>query len=186
MLKEAIKKIVEKKDLTENEAFEAMNDIMSGNSTPAEIGGFLIGMRMKGETIDEITGCAKSMKSKALAFNHDADDFSIDTCGTGGDGGKTFNVSTAVAIIAAAAGIKVAKHGNRAVSSKSGSADVLTELGIRIDLETEKSEASLRDTGMAFLFAQKFHTAMKNAAPVRSELGVRTIFNILGPFDKSG
>lgn len=181
MLQEAIKKVIDKQNLTEEEAFASMNDIMGGSATPAQIASFLTAMRMKGETIDEITGCAKSMKSNALAFNHDGDDFSIDTCGTGGDGGKTFNVSTAVAIIAAAAGIKVAKHGNRAVSSKSGSADVLTELGIKIDLETEKSEASLRDTGMAFLFAQKFHVAMKNAAPVRRELGVRTIFNILGP-----
>lgn len=181
MLNEAIKKVIAGKNLTEAEAFESMNDIMSGSFGQAEIAGFLVALRMKGETIDEITGCAKAMKYNALPFKHDEEEYSIDTCGTGGDGGKTFNVSTAVAIICAAADLKVAKHGNRAISSQSGSADVLTELGIKIDMDIVKSEASLKQTGMAFLFAQLFHVAMKHAGPVRRALGVRTIFNILGP-----
>lgn len=179
MLNEAIKKIVIRENLTNEEAEAAMNEIMKGECTPSQVGAFLIGLRMKGETIDEITGCAKSMKQNAKNFNLTS--FAIDTCGTGGDGANTFNISTAVAIIAAAAGIKVAKHGNRAVSSKSGSADVLCELGFNIDFETKISEQCLRETGMTFLFAQKYHPAMKNAAPIRRELGIRTIFNILGP-----
>ena len=186
MLVNAIKKLVMKESLTLQEAEAAMNDIMSGNATASQIAAFLIALRMKGETVDEITGCAKAMKSNAVAFgiSREGDNsncYAIDTCGTGGDGGRTFNVSTAVAVIAAAAGIKVAKHGNRAVSSKSGSADVLRELGFNIDMEPSDSEACFENTGMAFLFAQKYHIAMRNAAPVRSELGMRTIFNILGP-----
>jgi anthranilate phosphoribosyltransferase len=187
MLNEAIKKIVIKENLTTEEAEMAMNSIMSGECQPSQIGAFLIGLRMKGESIDEITGCAKSMKQNAKDFNLDFEGngedgtLVIDTCGTGGDGANTFNISTAVSIIAAAAGIKVAKHGNRAVSSKSGSADVLGELGFDIDVETGISEQCLKETGMTFLFAQKYHPAMKHAAPVRRELGTRTIFNILGP-----
>ncbi|WP_127836648.1 anthranilate phosphoribosyltransferase [Clostridium prolinivorans] len=179
MLNEAIKKIVAGENLTIEEAETAMNAIMKGECTPSQVGAFLIALRMKGETIDEITGCAKSMKQNAKSFN--VPSFAIDTCGTGGDGANTFNISTAVAIIAAAAGINVAKHGNRAVSSKSGSADVLCELGFNIDFETKISEQCLKETGMTFLFSQKYHPAMKNAAPIRSELGIRTIFNILGP-----
>jgi anthranilate phosphoribosyltransferase len=180
MLQEAIKKIIIRKDLTENEAYEAMNEIMKGEATESQIGGFLVGLRMKGEKVEEITGCARAMRDNAIPVRPKSD-FVIDTCGTGGDGGKTFNISTAVAIIAAAGGVKVAKHGNRAVSSKSGSADVLAELGFNIDMESEKAAKCIDEQGMAFLFAQKYHHAMKNVAGTRKKLGIRTIFNILGP-----
>lgn len=180
MLQGAIKKIVDSKDLSENEAYVAMNEIIKGKGTESQIGAFLVGLRMKGETIDEITGCAKAMRDNAIPVKPESK-FVIDTCGTGGDGGKTFNISTAVAIIAAAGGVKVAKHGNRAVSSKSGSADVLTELGFNIDLEAKKAAKCIDEKGMAFLFAQRYHCAMKNVASTRTGLGIRTIFNILGP-----
>jgi len=180
MLQEAIKKIVIKKDLSENEAYYAMNEIMKGEGTESQIGAFLVGLRMKGEKIEEITGCAKAMRDNAIPVRLQSD-FVIDTCGTGGDGGRTFNISTAVAIIAAAGGVKVAKHGNRAVSSKSGSADVLAELGFNIELESEKAAKCIDEQGMAFLFAQKYHHSMKNVAGARKILGIRTIFNILGP-----
>lgn len=180
MLQEAIKKIVTGENLAEYEAEAAMNEIMSGNSSPSLIGGFLIGLRMKGETAEEITGCARSMRSNAVPLKPDSD-YVIDTCGTGGDGGKTFNISTVVAIIAASAGVKVAKHGNRAVSSRSGSADVLSELGFNIDISPNDAKMSIDEAGMGFLFAPKYHTTMKNVAPTRKELGTRTIFNILGP-----
>lgn len=180
MLQEAIKKIVIGENLTEYEAKAAMDEIMGGNSSPSQIGGFLIGLRMKGETIDEITGCARSMRSSAVPVKLESD-YAIDTCGTGGDGGKTFNISTAVAIIAAAAGVKVAKHGNRAVSGKSGSADVLSELGFSIDLGPEEVKKSVDEAGMGFMFAPRYHSAMKNVASARRELGTRTIFNVLGP-----
>ncbi|MDP4143737.1 MAG: anthranilate phosphoribosyltransferase [Bacillota bacterium] len=180
MLQEVIKKIMAKEDLTEKEAFDAMNKIMQGEATASQIGAFLMGLRMKGETIDEITGCAKAMRGNALPVKLNSE-YAIDTCGTGGDGGKTFNISTAVSIVTAAAGVKVAKHGNRAVSSKSGCADVLVELGFNIELEPEQARQCIDDKGMAFLFAQKYHSAMKNVAGPRRELGIRTIFNILGP-----
>lgn len=180
MLQEAIKKIVTGENLAEYEAEAAMDEIMSGNSSPSQIGGFLIGLRMKGETAEEITGCARSMISNAVPLKLDSD-YVIDTCGTGGDGAKTFNISTAVAIIAASAGVKVAKHGNRAVSSRSGSADVLSELGFNIDISPNDARMSIDEAGMGFLFAPKYHIAMKNVAPTRKELGTRTIFNILGP-----
>lgn len=180
MLQEVIKKIVCRENLSESEAYDSMNEIMKGEGTKSQVGAFLTGLRMKGETIDEITGCAKAMRDNAT-FVKLKSRFVIDTCGTGGDGGKTFNISTAVAIIAAAGGVKVAKHGNRAVSSKSGSADVLAELGFKIDLEPENAAQSIDEKGMAFLFAQKYHKAMKNVAAERKELGIRTIFNVLGP-----
>lgn len=180
MLKDAIIKITENNDLKEEEAYEVIDEIMKGGAPASQVGAFLMGLRMKGETVEEITGSAKAMRDNALIVNLDSD-YAIDTCGTGGDGGKTFNISTAVAIIAAAAGVKVAKHGNRAVSSKSGSADVLQELGINIDLEPEKAKKLIDEKGMAFLFAQRYHSAMKNVGPIRKELGVRTVFNILGP-----
>ena len=180
MLGEIIKKISMKEDLSEQEAQYGINKIMAGEVNPAQIGGFLMGLRMKGETIDEITGCARAMRDNAIHVKLDSD-YAIDTCGTGGDGGKTFNVSTAVAIITATAGIRVAKHGNRAVSSKSGSADVLNELGFNIDLEPEKVKRCIDEACMGFLFAPRYHIAMKNVAGVRKELGIRTIFNILGP-----
>jgi anthranilate phosphoribosyltransferase len=180
MLQESIEKIVKKENLTEYEAEAAMDEIMKGGASPSQIGGFLIGMRMKGETIEEISGCARAMKNNAIAVKLKSD-YAIDTCGTGGDGGKTFNISTIVAIIAAAAGVKVAKHGNSAVSSKSGSADVLRELGFNVQLGAEEVRKSIDEVGMGFLFAPKFNTAMKNVAASRKELSTRTIFNILGP-----
>ncbi len=180
MIKEAISKIILRKDLDHYEAKQSMDEIMSGNSKPSQIGAFLIALRMKGETVDEITGFAESMREKANRLNIDPQ-YAIDTCGTGGDGGKTFNISTAVAIIAAAGGVKVAKHGNRASSSKSGSADVLKELGVEIEMEPQMVKAEIEQVGFGFLFAQKYHTAMKYVADVRRELGTRTIFNVLGP-----
>jgi len=180
MLKQTISKIIAKEDLTEEEAYTFMNGIMKGEVTQSQIGGFLVGLRMKGETIEEITGCARAMRDNAKPLNL-ISDYAIDTCGTGGDGGKTFNISSIAAIIAAAGGVKVAKHGNRAVSSQSGSADVLTELGININVEPETAALLIEEKGMAFLFAQSYHSAMKNAAAPRREIGTRTIFNILGP-----
>lgn len=180
MLKEAIEKIVMGENLTESEAKSAMDSIMKGESSSALIGGYLIGLRMKGETVDEITGSAKSMIGNAVKLKLDSP-YVIDTCGTGGDGGRTFNISTAVAIITSSAGVKIAKHGNRAVSSKSGSADVLSELGVKIDLEPEITKKFIDDVGFGFLYAPKYHSAMKNVAPIRRELGLRTVFNILGP-----
>ena len=180
MLKSVISKIISNQNLTEKEAYSFMNEIMKGTVTQAQIGGFLVGLRMKGETIEEITGCAKAMRDNAKHIDL-ISDYAIDTCGTGGDGGKTFNISTACAIIASAGGVKVAKHGNRAVSSQSGSADVLTELGININVEPSVAARLIEEKGMAFLFAQNYHSAMKNVALPRREIGTRTIFNILGP-----
>jgi anthranilate phosphoribosyltransferase len=180
MLKMVIEKIIAKENLTEEEAYTFMNGIMKGVVTQSQIGGFLVGLRIKGETIDEITGCARAMRDNAKRLIL-TNDYAIDTCGTGGDGGKTFNISSASAIIVASGGVKVAKHGNRAVSSQSGSADVLTELGINIHVEPSDAVILINRKGMAFLFAQSYHTAMKNAATARREIGTRTIFNILGP-----
>ena len=180
MLKMIISKVIQNQDLTQKEAYDFMNGIMKGEATEAQIGGFLVGLRMKGETIDEITGCAKAMRDNAKHVDL-ISDYAIDTCGTGGDGGKTFNISTACAIITSAGGVKVAKHGNRAVSSQSGSADVLTELGINININPSIAANLIEEKGMAFLFAQNYHLAMKNAAAPRREIGTRTIFNILGP-----
>ncbi|MDF2503826.1 anthranilate phosphoribosyltransferase [Clostridium sp.] len=180
MLQEAIKKISNEENLSEKEAYSSVNEIMKGEAIPSQIGAFLMGMRMKGETVEEITGCAKAMRDNATPVKLDSK-YVIDTCGTGGDGGKTFNISTVVAIVAAAGGVKVAKHGNRAVSSSSGSADVLQELGFNIDIDTEKAKKLIDKNGMAFLFAQKYHSAMKNVGPVRKQLAIRTVFNILGP-----
>ncbi|MBK5242113.1 anthranilate phosphoribosyltransferase [Clostridium sp.] len=180
MLKVIINKIIANDNLTEEEAYIFMNAIMKSEVTHAQIGGFLVGLRMKGETIEEITGCARAMRDNAKRLTLNSE-YTIDTCGTGGDGGKTFNISSACAIIAASGGVKVAKHGNRAVSSQSGSADVLTELGIDINVEPSAAVKLIKEKGMAFLFAQSYHLAMKNAAVVRRELGTRTIFNILGP-----
>lgn len=180
MIQDCIKIIAEKRDLTEGKAHDAMNSIMKGECSDAQIGAFLMGLRIKGETIDEITGCAKAMIENATRVNLHSE-YAIDTCGTGGDGGKTFNVSTAAGIIAAAGGVKVAKHGNRAVSSKSGSADVLSELGFDINMDMEKTKKAIDENGMGFLFAQKYHSAMKNVAGPRKELATRTVFNLLGP-----
>jgi anthranilate phosphoribosyltransferase len=154
---------------------------MRGEATSAQIGGFLIGLRVNGETPAQILGAVKALRDNLIPVKIEDTTHLIDTCGTGGDGSKTFNISTAVAIIAASGGAKVAKHGNRAVSSKSGSADVLTELGIKIDFDEIQSKKIIEENGMAFLFAPKYNGAMKNVAKERKELGTRTIFNLIGP-----
>jgi anthranilate phosphoribosyltransferase len=180
MIREAIQKLALRENLTRQEAFESMNEIMSGNASEAQIASFLMGLRLKGETIPEIAGCAQSMREKAIPIRSKHPNL-IDTCGTGGDNSGTFNISTCAAIIASGAGAVVAKHGNRAVSSQSGSADVLRALGINLDLPAESVTSVLDDVGITFLFAPLLHGAMKFAAPVRRDMGIRTIFNILGP-----
>ena len=179
MIKEAINMLVNKINLTEPESAECMKEIMEGKVTDAQIGAFLAGLRMKGETVEEITGAAKIMRAKALAIK--APEGVLDTCGTGGDMSHTFNISTTTAFVVAGAGVPVAKHGNRSVSSRSGSADVLEALGVKIDLPPGKVEKCLFETGFGFLFAPLFHPAMKYAVGPRREMGIRTIFNILGP-----
>jgi anthranilate phosphoribosyltransferase len=179
MIKEAINLLVGGINLSEPETAECMTEIMEGNATDAQIGAFLTALRIKGETVEEITGAARIMRDKAARIK--APEGVLDTCGTGGDMAHTFNISTTVALVVAAAGVPVAKHGNKAVSSKSGSADVLEALGIRIDLGPEKVEKCLFETGFGFLFAPLFHPAMKYAIGPRREMGIRTIFNILGP-----
>lgn len=176
----AINKISKRQDLTLEEAEAAMDEIMTGAATPAQIGGYLMGLRLKGETVDEITGSARSMRRAA---NHPPLHTAglIDTCGTGGDGVGTFNISTTVAFVVAGAGLPVAKHGNRSVSSKSGSADVLGALGVNLNLTPEQVGECIDQVGIGFLFAPAFHPAMKHAIGPRRELAVRTIFNILGP-----
>jgi anthranilate phosphoribosyltransferase len=179
MIKEAISLLVGGISLSESEMAECMKEIMEGNATDAQIGAFLTAMRIKGETVDEITGAARIMRDKASKIK--APEGVLDTCGTGGDMSHTFNISTTTALVVSAAGIPVAKHGNRAVSSRSGSADVLEALGVKIDLPPEKVEKCLFETGFGFLFAPLFHPAMKYAVGPRRELGIRTVFNILGP-----
>lgn len=180
MIKESLAKLVRQEDLTETEMIGATNEIMEGQASPAQIGSFLTALRLKGETVDEITGAARVMREKSLKVNFKAP-VVMDTCGTGGDGSHTFNISTTAAFIVAAAGIPVAKHGNRAMSSRCGSADVLEALGIKVDLAPEKVEFCLKETGIGFLFAPVFHLAMKHAVGPRRELGFRTVFNLLGP-----
>jgi len=177
----AIKKLSSKEVLTEDEVRAVINQIMRGEATSSQIGGFLIGLRINGETPSQILGAVKALRDNLIPVKIEDNTHLIDTCGTGGDGSKTFNISTAVAIIAASGGAKVAKHGNRAVSSKSGSADVLTELGIKIDFDESQSKKIIEENGMAFLFAPKYNGAMKNVAKERKELGTRTIFNLIGP-----
>ena len=194
MIKASVAKVVAGQDLTQTEMEETMNEIMSGGATPAQIGAFITALRMKGETVDEITGAARVMRAKATKvdlkdhlINLDRDDINIedetilDTCGTGGDGTNTFNVSTATAFVAAGGGVRVAKHGNRAVSSQCGSADVLESLGVKLDIDPSDVARCLKEIGMGFLFAPLFHGAMKYAAGPRQEIGLRTIFNLLGP-----
>ena len=194
MIQGAIGKVVNKEDLSQMEMEAVMNEIMSGEATPAQIGAFITALRMKGETVDEIVGAARVMREKATkiividtSLSLDRDEINIDaetildTCGTGGDGTNTFNVSTATALVAAGGGVKVAKHGNRAVSSRCGSADVLENLGVKLDITPHDVERCIREIGIGFLFAPLFHGAMKYAAGPRKEIGLRTIFNVLGP-----
>ncbi|MCX7698484.1 MAG: anthranilate phosphoribosyltransferase [Candidatus Goldbacteria bacterium] len=180
MLKKYIKKITERQDLTQEEMTEAMQIIMSGQTNDIQIASFITALKMKGETADEIAAAAKVMKEKAIKINIDAD-IILDTCGTGGDELNTFNISTASAIVCAAAGIKVAKHGNRALTSRSGSADILKALGVNIEAPPEKVKRSIEEINIGFIFAPNYHPAMKYAMPARKEIGIRTIFNLLGP-----
>ena len=180
-IREAIAHITRSHSLTEDEAFAVMNQIMAGEATPAQIGGYLIALSMKGETIEEIAGSARAMREHAVVVRHQADGHLVDTCGTGGDHSGTFNVSTTVAFVVAGAGVSVAKHGNRSITSKSGSADVLMALGVNLDLTPEQVGRCIDEVGIGFLYAIHHHPAMKHAIGPRRELGVRTIFNILGP-----
>lgn len=179
-MQELLRKLAARQDLTASEAEAAMEAIMSGEATAAQIGAFLALLRSKGETVDEIVGCARAMRSKAsqVTTRHA---LLVDVVGTGGDGAGTFNISTTTAFVVAGGGLAVAKHGNRAMSSRSGSADVLEALGVRIDLDAAAAGRCLDDVGIAFLFAQRLHGAMKHAAGPRRELGFRTVFNLLGP-----
>ncbi|MFC5699898.1 anthranilate phosphoribosyltransferase [Cohnella faecalis] len=179
-LPQGLAKLVGRADLTREESFGIMTTIMRGEATPAQIGGIMIALRMKGETVDEITGFAEAMRSFSSHVQTENADL-LDTCGTGGSGIHKFNISTVSAVIAAAAGARVAKHGNRAMSGKAGSADVLEALGVNINLTPEQAGACLERTGICFMFAQLYHPALKHAAAPRRELGVRTIFNMLGP-----
>lgn len=180
MIKEAIAKVVSGTHLSESEAAAAMREIMQGEATDAQIACYITGLRIKGETVDEITGSARVMREKAAQVRLDAP-YQVDTCGTGGDMAHTFNISTTAAFVAAGAGVVVAKHGNRSVSSKSGSADVLQALGVNIELPSHRVEECLREIGIGFLFAPMMHQAMKYAIGPRREMGIRTIFNLLGP-----
>jgi anthranilate phosphoribosyltransferase len=179
-MKELIKKVAAKENLTREEAAHAMDLMLEGKASEIEMAGFLTALRVKGETVDEIVGCAEMMKSKGGSVKLNTPDY-IDFVGTGGDGTNTFNISTTSMIVCAAAGVTVAKHGNRASSSKSGAADLLEALGVEIMLEPEQVEKCINEIGVGFMMAQKFHKAMKNVAGVRKELGIRTIFNMLGP-----
>ena len=180
MIQDALARLLDGEDLTRDQARGVMDTIMSGEATPGQIGGFLVALRLKGETADEIAGSAEAMRAHAITVHPKRDDL-VDTAGTGGDGGRTFNISTAAALVAAAAGAGVAKHGNRSVSSASGSADVLEQLGFRLDLEPERIAESIDELGFGFMFAPTHHPAMKHAGPVRRELAARTVFNVLGP-----
>ena len=187
MIKEAIIKIVDKQDLTYDEAYAVINEIMSGETSPTQNAAFLAALSTKStkaETIDEIAGCAAAMRSHAMKVEHDMDVMEI--VGTGGDGANSFNISTTSALVAAAGGVKIAKHGNRAASSKCGTADCLEALGVNIDLSPEQCVELLNKVGICFFFAQKYHTSMKYVGSIRKELGIRTVFNILGPLTNPG
>ncbi len=181
MLKRFITRVVDGHHLSEEEASQAMGHIMAGEALPTQIASLLTALRMKGETHEEITGLARAMRAKAVSIKARNGDPVVDTCGTGGDGLGTFNISTAVVFVAAGGGLTVAKHGNRSVSSKSGSADVLEALGVNLSLSPKRAEESLQEIGLAFLFAPSFHPAMKHALGPRKEIGIRTVFNLLGP-----
>lgn len=179
-MKQAINKVVRNENLTIDEAKVVMKQLLGGGATQAQIGSILTALRMKGETLDEIVGCASVMQSLAEHMNLAGENY-IDFVGTGGDGTNTFNISTTSAFVAASSGVKIAKHGNRAISSRSGSIDVLEALGLNIMLEAEQVEKCFNETGIGFMFAQVFHKSMKNVGQARKELGMRSIFNILGP-----
>ncbi|HUF14000.1 MAG TPA: anthranilate phosphoribosyltransferase [Longimicrobiales bacterium] len=179
-MREVLEALARGRDLSESEAAEAMGRVMAGEVSPAVMAGLLMALRAKGETVPEIVGFARAIRARALPFPRSGAGL-IDTCGTGGDGAHTFNVSTAAAFIAAGAGARVAKHGNRAVSSRTGSADVLEALGVEVGMGADDCVRALDTAGVAFLFAPTYHAAMRHAAPVRRELGVRTVFNLLGP-----
>ena len=182
MIREAISKVVEKNDLTRDEMIACMDEIMTGQATQAQIGSFITALRMKGETVEEITGAAMVMREKAVKigpYNKIID--LVDTCGTGGSGTNTFNISTTTAFVVSGAGLKIAKHGNKSASSQCGSADVIKELGVNIDIPPDKVKECIDKIGIGFLYAPLFHGAMKHAIGPRREIGIRTIFNILGP-----
>lgn len=179
MIREAIAAIVAKQDLSEAEAAACMEEIMAGEATPSQIAAFLVGLRLKGESVDEMTGMARVMRAKALRVEMEGD--LLDTCSTGGGAFDPLNISTAAALVCAGAGVRVAKHGNRGFTSASGAADVLEALGAKIDLGPEQVKACIERSGFGFLFAQTFHPAMRHAGPTRREIGVRTVFNALGP-----
>ncbi len=179
MIRDCLKTVISGNDLTREQAQAVMNSIMSGDCTDAQIGAFITAMRIKGESIEEITGFVQAMRDKATRIKTTGE--VIDTCGTGGDASGTFNISTAAALVAAGAGARVAKHGNRSVSSSSGSADVLRELGLNLEAETGIVERCISEAGIGFLFAPRLHAAMKHAIGPRREIGIRTVFNILGP-----
>jgi anthranilate phosphoribosyltransferase len=180
MIQQALQQVLDGRNLSREETREVMDEIMAGEATPAQIGGFLVALRAKGETPDEIAGCAEAMRAHVLPVTPRRDDL-VDTAGTGGDGARTINISTAAALVAAAAGAAVAKHGNRAVSSACGSADVLEALGFELEQEPQRIAQSIDELGFGFLFAPSHHPAMRHAAPVRKELATRTVFNVLGP-----
>ncbi len=180
MIIEYLQKVIDNQDLTFEESFEAMSEIMNGSVNNSHLAGLLIALKSKGESPAEVAGFAKAMQEKSIKINC-GDENVIDVCGTGGDNSGSFNISTATSFVVAASGVKVAKHGNRSISSKSGSADVLSALGVSINLTKEQSEEALNKVGIAFLFAPLYHPAMKYAAPVRKELGIKTVFNMLGP-----
>jgi anthranilate phosphoribosyltransferase len=180
VIQAALGQLLDGHDLSREDARGVMNTIMSGEATPAQIGGFLVALRLKGETADEIAGCAEAMREHVLRITPRRDDL-VDTAGTGGDGANTWNISTAAGLVAAAAGAGVAKHGNRAASSATGAADVLEALGFELTLPPARIEQSIDELGFGFLFAQAHHPAMRHAAPVRRELAARTVFNVLGP-----
>ena len=179
MIREAIEAVVSGKSLSMDEAAQVMNEIMEGDATPAQFGAFVTALRLKGETVDEIAGMAQIMREKSLHVS--AEGSLVDTCGTGGDASGTFNISTAAGFVVAGAGVKVAKHGNRAMSGACGSADVLEGLGVKIDLSPESVSRCLDEVGFGFMFAQRYHPSMRFAAGPRREIGIRTVFNILGP-----
>ncbi|MBA4602553.1 anthranilate phosphoribosyltransferase [Thermoactinomyces mirandus] len=180
MMKSILQKVIDGQDLLQIEAYRVMKEMMDGNISSAQMASFLTALRMKGETVDELIGLAKGVCDQSAPIKYRFDQ-AVDTCGTGGDGGKTFNISTAAAIVAAAAGVPVIKHGNRAVSSKSGSADVLEALNMNIHLKQDEAARLMEKTGLCFLYAPLYHQAMKHVMPTRTELGFRTCFNLLGP-----